>query len=975
MKNRPWLIFLVLLCLSTPSAFASEIDTLRDRLRADFVATTDISEVANFLSTQNPDGSWPDVNYANTDESRWLPILHLRRVRAIAAAYYTSGHAFWKSAPALDAVDRGLIYWYGRNSTSINWWHLEVNTPQQLGSILVACQLDLPPTTVTSGAAELFAGRNTLSAQNRIYTSFSGVYQAILRNDATYLANQFSRIRGQATYKRALSRTNVTNNDLAEGIRTDFSFYQHGPALYNGFYGAHFVTDMGFWMAMSEGLSFGFTPAEKVVVQDYVLEGHRWTNRGGVLDPNITNRKISHDNYDYVTLRYHDPIVYGLEYLRTMSLPRAAEIESFYQHMTGNGPSQIAGNRSFWKTDFMVQAGAGYQISTKLWSYHNEGTETLNGDNLQGQFLPLGGTFLLLDGNEYLNIFPVWDWGRIPGTTTLRRDPGAPSPGTLGTRKFAGGISNGTEGAMAYDHNYDAVAARKSWFYFADATVMLGAGITGGNGSLSVNSTLNQSWLRGEVTIGSTDGESTLPSGESAPAGLQWVFHDRVGYLFPEGGPITVARKTQTGSWREINDDLPSTLRSGDVFSLWFNHGLAPANQTYAAILVPGRTKSEFDTFRGDNPIAILANTSALQAVRHSARNLVQAVFFQAGSLTTPQGLTITVSQPCLILADQATSPATITVADPTQELTSLTVTVAEAGLPDRELTYVLPTGDDAGRSTAVNSIPVVEDPVLSGSVSAYSHQTTSGLASYASDGITNDDTKRWASDQSYPEWIEIDLGADYALTSIELFTYANRAYRFTIEVKPDGGTYTLAVDRTNNSQTGPIRDEFGPVTGRFVRVTLTGAFGYTGGWSSLNEVRIRGRSLTTPYAAWSAGIDWGATPENQRGPEDDPDHDGHNNQLERALGGSPLVADASLNLFSDIQMLQEGGMKFIFSYNKAADDLIYELIHSSDLATWSADDVGPEDYDEEIELYTRSWIAPTNTTRAFVRLRVSPAL
>ncbi|MBC8039812.1 MAG: discoidin domain-containing protein [Opitutaceae bacterium] len=977
--SRRYFFFVLLVFVFGSSASATDLDTLRQRIHTDLVAKTDKSEAAAYVASQNTDGSWTDVNYADKDESRWLPVIHLRRLVAIGAAYYTSGHALHQSPTALTAIERGLTYWYGRNSTSNNWWHIEVNTPQQLGAVLVMCYDDLLPATITNGAAELFAGKSSWSGQNRIYTSFSGVYQAILQNNPTYLATQFTRIRDQARYKGSLSRTGVSNNNEAEGIRIDHSFYQHGPALYNGFYGAHYVTDMAFWMAMSDGLSFAFTPAEKAVVQDYVLEGQGWMNRFGVLDPNTVNRKISHDNYDYVTLRYHAPIVYGLEYLRSpsLALPRATEIEAFYQHMVNGAPSQISGNRAFWKTDFMVQAGAGYQVSTKLWSWHNYGTETINGDNLQGIFLPLGGTFLLQNGNEYLEIFPVWDWGRIPGTTTLRRDPGSASPAnTLGTQKFAGGVSNGTEGATAYDHSYDTVTAKKSWFYFAEAYVMLGAGINGNNVTLPVNSTVNQARLGGAVTISATAGESTFPVGESAPAGLSWVFHDNVGYLLPAGGNVTVARKAQSGSWREINDDLPSTTLTKDVFSLWFNHGTAPVNDTYAAVVVPASTRTQFDAFRTDNPIGILANTSAIQAVRHSSRQLVQAAFFQAGTLTTPQGLIVTVTQPCLVMVDQATSPATVTVADPTQELVSVQMTITEPGQAPRALNYTLPTGDNAGRSTSTTSVaPPPLDPILSGTVIAFSQQTSAtanGQAAYVTDGIVNDDNQRWAANTPYPQWVEIDLGADYLLTSSEVFTYLNRDYRFRIEAQPNGGTYSVVVDRTTNTQPGPIADNIASFKARFVKVTLTGAATYTGTFISLNEVRLRGLDVLTPYQEWSAGIAWGGTTVDQRDADDDPDGDGRSNELERALGCSPVTPDATAGAETDVAVQPDGSLLFRIFYNKAADDLVYTLVHSDDLSAWSGDGASTEQFDELSGWYYQTWTAPADSPKAFVRLAIT---
>ncbi|MDF3128126.1 polysaccharide lyase family 8 super-sandwich domain-containing protein [Kiritimatiellaeota bacterium B1221] len=977
----PTFLFFVVLssfcCWSTPLQ-ATEIETLRLRIHNDFVAKTDKSEALNFLDRQQEDGSWADINYNDRDASYWTPILHLRRIRAIATAYYTPGHALENDADAFAAVESGLSYWLNHNNIySSNWWHQEVNTPQQLGAILIVAYNDLSAEILSAGASELLRLKNLSSdakwsSQNTVYTSFSRVYRAILVNDPTELALQFNRIKAQASYKTGLGRTGVTNNNTKEGVRIDYSFYQHGPALYNGFYGAHYVTDMSFWMAMSEGLSFAFIDAEKEVIQDYVLEGHRWTNRFGTLDPNITNRKISHDNYDYVTLRYHEPIVYGLEYLRDIDLPREMEIEAFYQHMVNDAEPVIQGNRSFWKTDFMVQAGSGYQVSTKLWSYHNEGTEYLNGDGRQGQFLSLGGTFLLREGDEYLEIFPMWDWGRIPGTTTLHRNPANPPNGALGSQKFAGGISNGTEGAMTYDHSYDSVQAQKSWFYFADCYVMLGAGVSGSSSSLDVNTTVEQIFLDGDITVSQNGSVSVLPGGDQAPTGLEWVYHDQVGYLFPAGGNIHVAGKAQSGSWYEINDSLPATTLTEEIFSIWFDHGRQPSSDSYACVVVPSVGRAAFDHFRTSEPIEILSNTSQIQAVRHRVRQLTQISFFEAGTLNTIDGLSVTVSAPCLVMIDESQSPALITVADPTQERAQVALEVVTGADELRSLNYIFPTGDEAGKSTQTEGfIPEPEVEGLGGTVVGWSNQSENGAAAYLTDGITDDDDKRWASNDSWGnEWVEIDLGANVILEEIRVFFYSGRSYQYTVASKPEGGTYSQIVDRSLNAETRMTIDAFTPVFARYIKISVSGAGNYGGSWTSLYEVQSFGERPSA-YENWRYTREWISTPEDQRDADDDPEGDGVRNFTEFALGGNPEVSDAGTGLAYAFTHEADGSVLFRITYHKETPLLFYDLYHGTVLGEWTKGS-GPESYDEEREMFWQSWQTDPGDEMGFVRLKIS---
>ena len=95
-----------------------------------------------------------------------------------------------------------------------------------------------------------------------------------------------------------------------------------------------------------------------------------------------------------------------------------------------------------------------------------------------------GCTNIVTQGNEYANIFPAWNWRRIPGTTAPQLDtiPMAASDWqTRGTSTFAGGVSDSIYGVSAYAYmdNYAGVntGAKKAWFFFDNEVVCLGSGI------------------------------------------------------------------------------------------------------------------------------------------------------------------------------------------------------------------------------------------------------------------------------------------------------------------------------------------------------------------------------------------------------------------------------------------------------------------------------------------------------------------
>jgi endoglucanase Acf2 len=112
---------------------------------------------------------------------------------------------------------------------------------------------------------------------------------------------------------------------------------------------------------------------------------------------------------------------------------------------------------------------------------------------------------------------------------------------------------------------------------------------------------------------------------------------------------------------------------------------------------------------------------------------------------------------------------------------------------------------------------------------------------------VDGNTTTRWAG-YPWPQTCQLDLGATYSMNRTELMPYSNRAYQYRIEVSNDGTTYTRIVDRSANTTGGAtLTDSFAVASGRYVRLVVTGASGYTGGWSSFYEFRIFGGGTPPP--------------------------------------------------------------------------------------------------------------------------------
>jgi len=127
----------------------------------------------------------------------------------------------------------------------------------------------------------------------------------------------------------------------------------------------------------------------------------------------------------------------------------------------------------------------------------------------------------------------------------------------------------------------------------------------------------------------------------------------------------------------------------------------------------------------------------------------------------------------------------------------------------------------------------------LDAAVIEYSAQqnTTNGVANL----VDGNDDNRWSA-SGFPQAVVIDLGAVYNVDEINLYPYSNRAYQFKVQgatTSPDHGYKTMR-DATTNTTGGPVINRtFTPQNVRYVRLTITGASGYSGSWSSIEEFEV----------------------------------------------------------------------------------------------------------------------------------------
>ncbi|WP_326794219.1 polysaccharide lyase beta-sandwich domain-containing protein [Streptomyces sp. NBC_01808] len=677
-------------------AAADDIQLIIERIQQRFLAQGDQIKLANFIflartsealtyvESLRADGSWPNVDYADTTSSAngrvWSPYHALYRMMAMAHAYRDPDAPGYGKPEIIEALNRALLYWDGVKPTSTNWWEVEIGKSMAMGrvSIFVGDELSAEAREVTYAHN---TGRLDPVGANGSWRTENYLYEAVAKRSTADIEQ------GYDTMAQTIAVDG--SGGIKEAVQVDSSFWAHGAQLYSEGYGMALFTIVAAWADVSRGTSFALSDKEVDAIAFYILDGTRWLIRGEIGMMYLGYRPAN--TIDGVTS-------YAADFLEPLDrMVRADEGNSAaYKKLADNirGKTRengVTGHKYFWRSEFSSHLRAGYGIFTRINSPRMVGSE------YRSTFRPevgneidwnaQGATSIQVTNREYDDLVPAFDWFHYPGVTA----PYAKVMSTSGKRNagsFTGGVSDGRYGADVFTLDRSSTTGRKSYFYFDDEMVALGAGISS-TSEHAVHTTVNQGAARANATVG---GKAVRPGTDSAATGASWAYNDEIGYVFPEGGPLKVSNKEQSGSW--IDRD-PVTR---NAFTLYFDHGQAPEGAEYAYIVLPGASPAKVRSYAAGPAVRILRNDEQVQAVRHPWLGLTIATFHAAGSLDLGSRRTLRVDQPAIVLLKESGSSAVVSVANPDQPGLTVSVTLAAPGRT-RGAGFELGSGANLGKT------------------------------------------------------------------------------------------------------------------------------------------------------------------------------------------------------------------------------------------------------------------------------------
>lgn len=618
------------------------------------------------LALFQENGSFSDIDYDDTQMTNWTPIKHIERLSDFVYAYTNEKNKYYQNEDLYQKIVKGLEYWYDVDSESDNWWHNQISEPQKLGVLLIQMRIgkkQIPQeleTKILKRIQETGGDPAKWTGANRTDIALHWIYRSCLTQNEADLKTAIDNVFNPVVYT------------TEEGFQHDNSYFQHGEQLYIGGYGDEILKGVTQVASYALGTQYQLDKEKVELLSKFMRETYYRAVRGQNMSFDVVGRSVSRPGL----LNKRTTATYAKRMI-DIDPTHADEYKAIIARLNRKQPADYqvtASHTHYFRGDYSLHVRPQYNFDVRLASTRTKKCEYGNKENLKTYFMSDGCTNITQTGDEYFNIFPVWNWCHIPGTTApqLEKVPMDPKAwGVLGTSTYAGGVSDSIYGATAYaymDTNPEVnTGAKKSWYFFDNEVVCLGAGIQS-TSTYPVHTTVNQCFLKGGIMVDKGDKEETLANGSHTLQAPQWVLHDKIGYFFPQKEEVFLTAQTQSGRWYDINTSKSKKEEKMDVFTLGINHGVGPKDGSYAYIVVPGKTSAqEMKAYQKKNAIEILSNNPKIQAVRNTKLNVWMVTFFEAGTFTHKE-LSVTVDKPCILMIKDITSKsANLHIADPGQ--------------------------------------------------------------------------------------------------------------------------------------------------------------------------------------------------------------------------------------------------------------------------------------------------------------------
>lgn len=619
------------------------------------------------------------------------------RLRDMAIGYAIEGSDTYKNKQLLADIVYGLEYMHNnyfkdKNLHTYpkrnNWWNWEIGSPQAIVNILMLCGDGLTEEQIDKylDPVNRYVPYPSMTMANRVDLAYVTIAASALQKDAIRLLIS----------RNALDEC-IEYVSQGDGFYTDGSFLQHDHIPYTGSYGPIMLEAMSKLILSSSDTCFRF--------KSEIINGQYWWAtesfmplmyhgaffglvRGRSIYRSSTDVSLgvsaisgmlrmtkyaTKEQSDYLKSAIKEYYAYNGVYYRKAFGPFDLKIlDEIIADETIAERTDFEFAKVFAKMDRPIAQLFKYGVGISLSSSRIAKYEAINEENGKGWYTGDGMLYIYTTVNDYdAQYWANVNMYRLPGTTVTtaaRVESNISSGNTLSKYDFVGGVTLGHSmvSAMQFesatdkmkslnDHNkfVSTLTGKKAWFVFDNEIVCLGTDIKCSD-AYDTETIIENRRLAQNQKFYANGLEVTQSNGTLTDASSLWI-ENFGGVYIPNNTPVSYKRTSGSVSFLE----------------LYINHGKNITASTYSYILLPTMSLADTTAYSQNPNSEILSNTSAIQAVRDNSTNTTGYIFWSTGSFDN-----VSVSAPCTVLVKRVGNDITVSVADPTQKLSSLTVTV-----------------------------------------------------------------------------------------------------------------------------------------------------------------------------------------------------------------------------------------------------------------------------------------------------------
>jgi len=579
------------------------------------------------------DGSFTDIAYVGDVSGTKNNHAHCLRIYKLALDYYYHKNQKEEAKSTLDMINRAINYWSKNQSDAIAGWSSKFGNPGYFGKSLVLIGKENLPDSTWSMALDLMRPGykdgcctfgHVCKGQNLLWGVLPQIFLSVLENDTLALHRAFT----EAIYE---IQPNPQKGLLEEGIQYDYSFHQHSELLYSNGYGRVYALYAPQILWLAKDTRFEFPPYITEIISDYILKGQRWMRYQGQMDYSAIGREIARPVDT-------SPLELACKLMMEIDPAKKEQYKKLLESMISpNHPVTHSGNKYFWQSEFMTHHRPGYYVSVNISSERLRRTETSYTENLKGYYLGNGVQFLFRTGDEYKDIFPLWNWRRLPGLLCVQDTAKFPllvwGQGSRNNIQYSGGISDGQTGFAAYDYKMGQLSAKRSWHFFDSVMICLASDINY-KGDFPLFQTVNQCLSSNDISYETPEGVSfEMKDHASISEKIYKVYHDSIGYILPTNLISNLKNEYREANWNVISLERDEKVSAG-VFEL----GIAPDlssedGSAFHYSVLPSIASDKFWNYNPENHFTIVANNASCHAVYHEKTHQLNLAFFKKGSL------------------------------------------------------------------------------------------------------------------------------------------------------------------------------------------------------------------------------------------------------------------------------------------------------------------------------------------------------